>query len=102
MRGVPDLLRVDHGWADPVSKAYFHVTPRHEVQRLAGLGNSPKGDKSQIVRLLDVFFIGPVMAVGGAKLGGALGKTLVALGIATILYNAKNYKERARIDSGGE
>jgi len=83
-----------------MSKAYFHVTPRHEVQRLGGLGNSPKGDKSQTIRLLDVFFIGPVMVVGGAKLGGVLGKTLVVLGIATILYNAKNYNERAEIDQG--
>lgn len=89
---------MDHGRADPVSKAYFHVTPRHEVKNL---GAAPMGDKSQAVRLADVFFIGPVMVVGGAKLGGPLGKTLVALGIATILYNAKNYKERARIDSEG-
>ena len=100
MRCVAHLLRVDHGRTDPVSKAYFHVTPRHEVQRLGGLWDKPKGDKSQIVRLLDVFFIGPVMAVGGAKLGGALGKTLVALGIATILYNAKNYNEQFEIDRG--
>lgn len=82
-----------------MSKAYFHVTPRHEVQHL---GAVTMGDKSQAVRLADVFVIGPVMAVGGAKLGGSLGKTLVALGIATILYNAKNYNERARIDSGGK
>lgn len=85
------------GRADPVSKAYFHVTPRHEVRHL---GAVTMGDKSQAVRLADVFFIGPVMVVGGARLGGILGDVLAVLGIATVLYNAKNYNERARIDSG--
>lgn len=78
-----------------MSKAYFHVTPRHEVQHLGGLG-----DKSQAVRLADVFIIGPVMVMGGARLGGVLGNVLAALGIATVVYNAKNYNDRARIDSG--
>lgn len=91
------MFRVDRGRADPVSTAYFHVTPRHEVQRL---GAVPMGDKSQAVRLADVFFIGPVMIAGGLKLDGWLGKTLAVLGVATILYNAKNYTERARMDSG--
>ena len=80
-----------------MSPAYFHVTPRHEVQHLAA---APIGDKSQAVRLADVFVIGPVMVVGGARLGGVLGDVLAVLGIATVLYNAKNYNERARIDSG--
>ena len=82
-----------------MSKSYFHVTPRHEVQRL---GAAPTGDKSQTVRLADVFFIGPVMVVGGARLGGVLGNVLAVLGIATILYNAKNYNERAALASGGK
>ena len=73
MRCVAHLLRVDRGRADPVSKAYFHVTPRHEVQHLGGLG-----DKSQAVRLADVFIIGPVMVMGGARLGGVLGNVLAA------------------------
>lgn len=101
MRCVADLLRVDHGRADPVSKAYFHVTPRHEVQRLGGPASAPEGDKSQAVRLADVFFVGPVMVIGGVRLGGVLGNVLAVLGIATVLYNGKNYKDRARIDSAG-
>lgn len=79
-----------------MSKAYFHITPRHEVQHLGGLG-----DKSQAVRLADVFLIGPVMVVGGARLGGVLGTILMGLGVATVMYNAENYNEKARIDRGG-
>lgn len=80
-----------------MSKSYFHVTPRHEVQRL---GAAPTGDKSQTVRLADVFFIGPVMVVGGARLGGVLGNVLAVLGIATIAYNGNNWLTQRRIDSG--
>lgn len=80
-----------------MSKSYFHVTPRHEVQRL---GAAPTGDKSQTVRLADVFFIGPVMVVGGARLGGVLGNVLAVLGVATIAYNGNNWLTQRRIDSG--
>lgn len=80
-----------------MSKSYFHVTPRHEVQHL---GAVPMGDKSQAVRLADVFFIGPVMVVGGARLGGVLGNVLTVLGVATIAYNGNNWLTRRRIDSG--
>ena len=50
--------------------------------------------KSQNIRLLDVFFIGPYMiyiskkAKGTSKLESF---TLLALGVATIFYNGKNY-----------
>lgn len=51
--------------------------------------------KSQPVRLLDVFVIGPMMIWGGHALdergrhyGGAV---LSLLGLSTILYNARNY-----------
>ena len=80
-----------------MSKAYFHVTPRHEVQHL---GAVPMGDKSQAVRLADVFFIGPVMIVGGRRLARRgdqlIGDTLALLGIATIFYNGYNYVKNRR------
>lgn len=59
--------------------------------------------KAQPVRLLDVFLVGPLMVWGGYALdrqghpvGGA---ALSILGIATVIYNARNYgivRERAR------
>ena len=53
--------------------------------------------KSQFIRLLDVFFIGPYMIYISKKAKG-LNKlesfTLLALGVATIYYNGKNYLDR--------
>lgn len=52
-------------------------------------------DKAQPIRLLDVVFIGPVMAYGGWKLKGyghpVMGYTLMILGGLTVWYNGKNY-----------
>ncbi len=50
--------------------------------------------KGQGVRLLDVFFIGPLMFWAGAKLARehtVAGPTLAGLGVATSLYNGRNY-----------
>ena len=50
--------------------------------------------KSQAVRLLDVFFIGPMMVWGGVALRShseIAGWTLVGLGAATVIYNGRNY-----------
>lgn len=44
--------------------------------------------KSQTVRLLDVFFVGPWMIWAGQK---GRDDILTALGILTILYNSVNY-----------
>ena len=52
--------------------------------------------KSQNIRLLDVFFIGPFMMYIGYKAKGISNLeryTLFALGVATIYYNGKNYIE---------
>jgi len=50
--------------------------------------------KSQNIRLLDVFFIGPYIIYISKKAKG-LNKlesiTLLALGVATIFYNGRNY-----------
>lgn len=58
-----------------------------------------KGSKTQGVRLLDVFLIGPLCIYGGVLLANkhpivALG--LVIIGAATISYNGKNYIVESR------
>ena len=52
--------------------------------------------KAQSVRLFDVLVLGPAMVVAGVKLAtGAkakgLGIFIVAAGVGTSLYNARNY-----------
>lgn len=49
--------------------------------------------KSQNIRILDVFLIGPVMIYGAYKsnMHPALRITLAIFGICTIYYNGKNY-----------
>ncbi len=57
--------------------------------------------KSQSVRVADVFFIGPLMIWGGLRLRGeypAAGAILAGLGGATIVYNARNWYMRDRIE----
>ncbi len=54
--------------------------------------------KSQLVRLLDVFFIGPMMIWGGRRASGPGGVVLSALGVATIVYNARNYLRISELD----
>jgi len=49
--------------------------------------------KTQTIRLLDVFLIGPVMIAGGLKIKSILGTTLTIFGILTMIYNARNYME---------
>ena len=54
--------------------------------------------KTQEIRLADVFFIGPLMIWGGLQLQDRhpmRGLTLAALGVATILYNYRNYELHA-------
>ena len=50
--------------------------------------------KSQNVRLIDVFVLGPVLVWFGVKATGVpeLANTLMIIaGIATIIYNGRNY-----------
>lgn len=59
--------------------------------------------KAQTVRLIDVFFIGPVLVYTGAahsNLPDGLKLTLVGLGLATIIYNAQNYYDVSRVNNG--
>lgn len=50
--------------------------------------------KPQSVRLADVFIIGPLMVWGGLQLPPkhrVAGGALALLGVATVLYNGRNY-----------
>lgn len=55
--------------------------------------------KTQRIRLLDVFVIGPLMIVGGFALARqrhpVLGLALGGMGLSTVIYNYVNY-ERVR------
>lgn len=50
-------------------------------------------EKSQLVRLIDVFFIGPFLIYVAMKadLGKVTKFVLLIIGIATIIYNGSNY-----------
>lgn len=52
--------------------------------------------KTQAIRVADVFLVGPAMIFGGRKLATKrssrmLGWSLVIFGVATVLYNGRNY-----------
>lgn len=50
--------------------------------------------KTQRVRLFDVFFVGPLMTIGGLMLlrkHPIIGASLSALGFTTVLYNYRNW-----------
>lgn len=48
--------------------------------------------KSQAIRLIDVFFIGPVMIRAGYHLKKRpIGPIISVLGLLTIIYNLQNY-----------
>jgi uncharacterized membrane protein YidH (DUF202 family) len=50
---------------------------------------------TQLVRMADVFVIGPLMTYGGLRMMKSgeklLGLTLAAFGLATVVYNGVNY-----------
>jgi hypothetical protein len=55
--------------------------------------------KTQTIRLADVFIIGPTMIFGGSKLTKeypVVGRSLIAMGIGTIIYNWMNYEKARR------
>lgn len=61
--------------------------------------------KPQAVRLADVFVIGPAMYIGGRQLARRgpvrfrpLGNFLALAGIATVLYNGRNYLRTREIE----
>ena len=60
----------------------------------------PEHGKSQFVRLVDVFALGPFMVASGAQLQRdghrAAGVVMAASGVATVLYNLHNYRRLRR------
>ncbi len=53
-----------------------------------------KGDKSQLIRLVDVFLLGPFMVWFGVKAVGVpewAGILMIVFGVLTIVYNGRNY-----------
>ncbi len=60
--------------------------------------------KSQAIRLIDIFCIGPLMVYAGRqkKLSPLINRSLIVFGIATILYNGRNYILNRGITRGQE
>jgi hypothetical protein len=58
--------------------------------------------KSQEVRLIDVFVIAPILIYGGIQYRKVLPKwlslSLVVIGGCTLYYNAKNYMETKKLN----
>lgn len=54
--------------------------------------------KSQTIRLIDVFFIAPVLVYAGTykELPNWLRISLVGIGVATFYYNGKNYLDNKK------
>lgn len=58
---------------------------------------TPTGEKSQLVRLMDVFVFGPLMIQASRRQPGKYFKAaLFVIGLGTILYNGVNYLETQR------
>lgn len=59
--------------------------------------------KSQTIRLIDVFIIAPVLVYAGIKhreqMGNILSNALILFGTATAYYNAKNYLINTKINN---
>ena len=51
------------------------------------------GDKSQAVRLADIFLFGPLMIMGAVNKTPPkwMSAALIVIGVGTIVYNARNY-----------
>jgi hypothetical protein len=61
--------------------------------------------KSQFIRQLDVWLIGPVMMYGAWKLDPEYEKTRAALGVfgaLTVWYNWRNYRMYQEIEARGQ
>ena len=55
--------------------------------------------KPQIIRLFDVFAIGPFMLYAAGQLKGNDKAIMTMIGIGTILYNGANYLKVKQIES---
>jgi hypothetical protein len=103
---------VDRGRADPVSKAYFHVTPRHEVQHLGAAPTLPsvtaaeafwRGEEGALGKVLwsmveRAAIIAPTLYVLGER------KRLVryTVGVTAAIEAVVLWQVKRQIDSGGK
>lgn len=63
--------------------------PTHSAEAPATI---PELQKSQTMRLIDVFFVGPALIYYGMRSPDPLEKLIVGgIGAATIIYNGRNY-----------
>ena len=72
---------------------------RCDVRKKSCLRGMLREMKPQIVRLADVFVIGPLMVWAGFQLQPRhrmAGPLLAAFGLGTVVYNARNYALRAQ------
>ena len=60
--------------------------------------------KSQVVRLVDVFVIAPICVYAGVKYYNTMPKwlsiSLISIGVATAIYNGRNYMTNHKNDKG--
>ena len=60
--------------------------------------------KSQNIRLIDVFVIAPILIYGGVQyrkvIPNWLSVSLIVIGGCTLYYNAKNYLETKKLNEG--
>lgn len=60
------------------------------------------GDKSQLVRLADVFVFGPLMIAAARSQRSTYFRTaLTLIGLGTIIYNGANYLQNVRAQQAG-
>lgn len=71
-----------------------------EESMFAALPPQNEIQKTQAVRGLDVWLVGPMMIMGGRCLGGTKGTLLKVLGFGTVIYNAMNHYEQAKQTRG--
>lgn len=58
---------------------------------------TPTGEKSQLVRLMDVFVFGPLMiSAAASQKSRYFSAALLLVGLGTIVYNGANYLETRR------
>lgn len=61
--------------------------------------------KTQNVRLIDVFLLGPAMILAASQKGVISEPVRLIVfvgGVATILYNWKNYQDAKRLEAGSQ
>ncbi len=106
MPWVPDLISKAERDMTHVYQFFEADRAAHGGEGYAGYGFVKTGEpmlKSQDVRLLDVFLIGPLMIYAGTKLPKkhkVASGLMQMFGLATIIYNWKNWQTYREIMDG--